>query len=763
MADIVTTEQLQNASLDAQALEKAVNGTDAEDVLTRLGATYPTLRKAIKQIFKTGGLPATPYRDYNSMTASSLPVGSYAVVTESAQSQYNGLYIKETSGWVKSKYDFVSQNNSNIQSGIDEVKNLFISTGKNLFNHTDYAKGYISSTGEHVASDSYSVTGFISIKRGATYTVSRSVVTGASTKAFTSVSFYDANKVFISLKTLTHNPSSGVYSESFAAPSDAYFARLAFNGDPLLYQRMFNIGSEVLPHELYYVQLKDIRLSDKAVLGIEQAVKNGLGSYIETSYNLFNYEDVMLGYYVSDTGEILKDSSQTYAVSGFIPVESGRYTYVSDVGYNAFIHTAVYDINKNFIKRVNTSAENGWRPIIFGTSEAFIRVNINSGRPDERHRMIIKGDVAKPYVTHRSVIKNVELSEAIIKELHDKNGYNLVRYDSDISGVFNTTVTEGWTGFEEREDNPNNWRFNKTADVYALYDALYEQHIPYISKKELGKDANGTSIYQYTFRPEKPSVFGKTRHAVIAIVCGIHGYEHVSALATYLMLEQVCNNWRSSPQLEAMRWNVEFIIVPVAVPHGWDNRTRGNPNGVDINRNFPHNWEFGDNDPNSAYYRGLSAGSELETKYIMKLIDENYWYIDAFFDFHNFGGTPTERRYIWVASEDPKNQTIQVLANSLIGRMSRKFHKEYTFLSTYNAPTMLGNASSSFFPVGGLSSDYAYNKGIKLSCTFELCERWWVDPNSVRYDVTHTKTMMEAITNWVLINMEEIEASSRLK
>ncbi|HEN9539097.1 TPA: exo-alpha-sialidase, partial [Acinetobacter baumannii] len=59
MADeIVTREQLVNASLDADSLELFISGSDIEDVLTRLGKQYPTLAKLVRVLMETGGWKA---------------------------------------------------------------------------------------------------------------------------------------------------------------------------------------------------------------------------------------------------------------------------------------------------------------------------------------------------------------------------------------------------------------------------------------------------------------------------------------------------------------------------------------------------------------------------------------------------------------------------------------------------------------------------------------------------------------------------------
>ncbi|RSO57524.1 hypothetical protein EA756_08500 [Acinetobacter lactucae] len=56
MADeIITREQLIDASKDAESLQKFISGTDIEDVLTRLGQIYPTLAKLVRILMETGG------------------------------------------------------------------------------------------------------------------------------------------------------------------------------------------------------------------------------------------------------------------------------------------------------------------------------------------------------------------------------------------------------------------------------------------------------------------------------------------------------------------------------------------------------------------------------------------------------------------------------------------------------------------------------------------------------------------------------------
>lgn len=72
-----------------------------------------------------------------------------------------------------------------------------------------------------------------------------------------------------------------------------------------------------------------------------------------------------------------------------------------------------------------------------------------------------------------------------------------------------------------------------------------------------------------------------------------------------------------------------LLFIPCLNPDGLQLGRRTNANGVDLNRNFPtKNWgqNLGDNatcdDKNSGYYGGKSAGSEIETQFLIDTINE---------------------------------------------------------------------------------------------------------------------------------------------
>lgn len=74
------------------------------------------------------------------------------------------------------------------------------------------------------------------------------------------------------------------------------------------------------------------------------------------------------------------------------------------------------------------------------------------------------------------------------------------------------------------------------------------------------------------------------------------------------------------------RGGANLLFIPCLNPDGMKANTRTNANGVDLNRNFPtKNWgEDGSaaGEDASAYYGGIAPASEIETKFVIDVIEE---------------------------------------------------------------------------------------------------------------------------------------------
>lgn len=180
--------------------------------------------------------------------------------------------------------------------------------------------------------------------------------------------------------------------------------------------------------------------------------------------------------------------------------------------------------------------------------------------------------------------------------------------------------------------------FTSTEDLYAAYDELLESFSDYVTKNEIGEDEDGTKLYEYVFSNEttynsrgqrsKDTAVAKSE---ILIITGVHGYERVSIAATYLFCKNLCE---CNKKLGEIRNRFVFRVVPVVCPYGFDNDSRTNKNGVNINRNFAKYWY--ESGAGTYDYSGLTAASELETQAIQDWID-NHTSAALFIDYHNSG------------------------------------------------------------------------------------------------------------------------------
>jgi predicted deacylase len=106
------------------------------------------------------------------------------------------------------------------------------------------------------------------------------------------------------------------------------------------------------------------------------------------------------------------------------------------------------------------------------------------------------------------------------------------------------------------------------------------------------------------------------------VIAGVHARERITTHVAS-MLRSRARRFQGPGKL---------VIVPEVVPAS-NSCWRGNPNGVDINRNFPVHWR--ESDPNSSFldYGGPKALSEPESLELWKLLDQ--YRPDVVIDLHS--------------------------------------------------------------------------------------------------------------------------------
>ena len=113
----------------------------------------------------------------------------------------------------------------------------------------------------------------------------------------------------------------------------------------------------------------------------------------------------------------------------------------------------------------------------------------------------------------------------------------------------------------------------------------------------------------------KIELIGNDNHKNILIIGVVHGDEPQGEIIINEYLKQ-------SPE-------TPLLFIPCLNPDGMAQNIRTNANGVDLNRNFPtKNWgqNKGENatcdDRETAYYGGISPASEVETKFLIEVLEE---------------------------------------------------------------------------------------------------------------------------------------------
>lgn len=131
MSQLPMNEAVQRFKENEERMDVFVNESDTTDVLPRTGGKYPTLRKAVKQLFVNGGLPAIPFETKAKMETegASLADGVYVAVTNDDDKTKNGLYIKKAGVWTETGYG---------KAGVD--KQYVDTQGANLFAKSEFVK-----------------------------------------------------------------------------------------------------------------------------------------------------------------------------------------------------------------------------------------------------------------------------------------------------------------------------------------------------------------------------------------------------------------------------------------------------------------------------------------------------------------------------------------------------------------------------------------------------------------------------------------------
>lgn len=253
--------------------------------------------------------------------------------------------------------------------------------------------------------------------------------------------------------------------------------------------------------------------------------------------------------------------------------------------------------------------------------------------------LIVNSDIGNNYKLEKlctGIVSNDETRQDVEKSMRDFN-----KYDK----IVPPTMPEIRYCIESV---PHNKTSQMTLDeIISGYDELVEAYPNYVTKTLLGNDTSETyPIYRYDFYPTVPRIEGSVKvlshsytkkdYPTIIMDACIHGAERPCAKAMLNLMTLIANA-NDNSILGWLRNNIHFVIIPVLNTWGYANDNRNNSNGVDLNRNFPVYWEFGDSTNENDRYKGESPLSEKEAEYLNDIFTEYENNAVCYYNWHTHG------------------------------------------------------------------------------------------------------------------------------
>lgn len=211
-------------------------------------------------------------------------------------------------------------------------------------------------------------------------------------------------------------------------------------------------------------------------------------------------------------------------------------------------------------------------------------------------------------------------------------------------------------------DNP--YLGSKGAQI-ALFDSLVTAHPTRLRKESIGKTLEGRDIPLYRL--------GNPGGGKWLFDGAIHGCSDLSTIMHHRFLKWLLES--NDPAANNIVATKQLLCVPIL---NVDRATRKNarngywPNGVDLNRNFPHNWaNAGTTDPTNDYYRGTAPASEPETQAMIQTFDREK--PEIYTNFHNWGG-PLNSSYNYTASQKTFADAIMAKYVTLANQMQQQIY-----------------------------------------------------------------------------------------
>lgn len=207
----------------------------------------------------------------------------------------------------------------------------------------------------------------------------------------------------------------------------------------------------------------------------------------------------------------------------------------------------------------------------------------------------------------------------------------------------------------------------------------------------------------------------------VKYVGNVHGDEPTGRALTLALAEWLCANHRSDPRAKRIVNSMHLWLVPSMNPDGFDARTRGNANGLDLNRDFPDRFR--------SPTMEASGGEQPEVAAIMQwslatgFVASASMHEGALVANYPWDGTADESTRYEACPDDATFRHLAAVYASTHQTMALANNTEFPHGGTTNG--------AEWYPIYGSMQDWNYIKAGCMELTLELSPSKWPDEHQL--------------------------------
>ncbi|KAL2562346.1 hypothetical protein AAZX31_20G157100 [Glycine max] len=224
----------------------------------------------------------------------------------------------------------------------------------------------------------------------------------------------------------------------------------------------------------------------------------------------------------------------------------------------------------------------------------------------------------------------------------------------------------------------------------------------------IGKSVNGFPLWVIEIS-DKPGE--EETEPAFKFIGNVHGDEPVGRELLIFLANWLCDNHLKDPLATLIVENVHLHLLPSMNPDGFSLKKRGNANNIDLNRDFPDQFIFFNDDEDSR---------QPETRAIMNWLRDIRFTASA-----TLHGGALVANYPWDGSDDKRTKYYGCPDDDAFRFMSSIYsHSHYNMSSSKEFLGGITNGAA-WYPLYGGMQDWNYIHAGCFELTLEICDNKW--------------------------------------